>query len=362
MKKKIIVGVLYGGKSVEHEVSVMSATNVVASLDPKKYEVVLLPIDKSGKWHLAPGKTPLLPQEIESSPQAALLAPSSAGELTLATAKKLPKKIDVIFPVLHGTNGEDGTVQGLLKLAGIPFVGPGVLASAVGMDKEFTKRLWKEAGLPVGKFRVLKKSERALYRNIAKELGRIVFVKPANAGSSVGVSKVRSEREFARALKLAFHYDSKVLVEEYIEGREIECAVLGNERVRVSVPGEIIPRHEFYSYEAKYLDEKGACLEIPARLTSRQKKAVQLLAKQAFETIGTEGMARVDFFLRRKDGKFFLNEINTLPGFTAISMFPKLFEASGLSYRELIDSLITLALERFARESALETSSARFLR
>ncbi|MBI4084812.1 MAG: D-alanine--D-alanine ligase, partial [Candidatus Levybacteria bacterium] len=300
--------------------------------------------------------------------------------------------VDVVFPVLHGTYGEDGTIQGLLKLANIPFVGASVLGSAVGMDKDVMKRLLRDAGLPVARFIVVKRSDVIArseapyhlvqgeatkqsqrdrhgrlgrprddkgisFNEIVKQLGLPFFVKPANAGSSVGVSKVHNEKEFASAVNTAFSYDSKMLVEEFIKGREIECSVLGNENATASLPGEIIPTHEFYDYDAKYIDEKGAALQIPATLQQKKVKEVQALAVKAFQTLCCEGMARVDFFLN-KNGKFFVNEINTIPGFTKISMYPKLWEASGVPYSELIDRLIQLAIERHKREQKLKTSYA----
>jgi len=277
--------------------------------------------------------------------------------LWLLSQKGWWQSMDVVFPVLHGPFGEDGTVQGLLKLAGIPFVGPSILGSAVGMDKDVMKRLLRDAGIPIAAFMVFKRSERDAihFRDVKKRLGIPVFVKPANLGSSVGVSKVNNKKGFLRACENAFQYDNKILVEAYIKGREIECAVLGNEHPLASLPGEVIPSHEFYSYEAKYLDDKGARLQVPARLSPSATKAVQRLAVQTFTTLCCEGMARVDFFLR-DNGKLIVNEINTIPGFTAISMYPKLWGASGVSYQKLIDTLLKLALERFKRDKALKTS------
>lgn len=324
MRKKLRVGILFGGKSVEHEVSLLSAKNVVAALDLSKYTPVLLKIDRFGRFEI---------------PLDAFL-----------------KKVDVVFPILHGPMGEDGTVQGMLKLAGIPFVGSDVLGSAIGMDKDVMKRLLREAGLPVGPFCVLQQGERVpSYETFARTLGKALFVKPANAGSSVGISKARNARELNQAIKFAFRFDTKVLVEKAIDGREIECALLGNRELLVATPGEIIPNHEFYSYEAKYLDENGASLQVPARLTDRQAGEVQRLAKEAFRTLEAAGFARVDFFLTSR-GKWYVNEINTIPGFTSISMYPRMFAASGISYPMLIDRLIALALERFQDERKLSTS------
>lgn len=323
MKRKIRVGIIYGGKSVEHEVSLLSAQNVVAALDRKKYTPVLLKIDKRGRFEMEP--------------------------------QVFFKKVDVVFPILHGPLGEDGTVQGLLKLAGIPFVGADVLGSAMGMDKDVMKRLLREAGLPIVPFRVFRRDDRPVYAKLVKKLGKTLFVKPANAGSSVGVSKVESETEWKRALALAWRFDGKVIVEQGLKAREIECAVLGNTSLEVAIPGEVIPTHEFYSYEAKYLDKDGARIEIPAKLTAAEIRTVQNLAKRVFQVLECRGLARVDFFLT-KEGKWFVNEINTLPGFTNISMYPKMFEAAGIPYAELIDRLIILAFERFEEDQKLITS------
>jgi D-alanine-D-alanine ligase len=265
--------------------------------------------------------------------------------------------IDVIFPVLHGPYGEDGSVQGLLKLANIPYVGPGVLGSAIGMDKDVQKRLLHAAGIPVGRFVAVTRSERKhlSFDKVSKELGMPLFVKPANLGSSVGISKVHNEQEFEPAIEKAFEFDRKIVIEEFVECREIEVAVLGNDDPIASIPGEILPKHEFYSYEAKYLDENGAGLEIPAKLTDEQTEHIRKLAVETFKTLCCEGMSRVDFFLT-KDGRFLVNEINTIPGFTNISMYPKLWEATGIPYSELLDRLIQLAIERHEVESGLRVS------
>jgi D-alanine-D-alanine ligase len=265
--------------------------------------------------------------------------------------------VDVVFPVLHGPFGEDGTVQGLLKLANVPFVGAGVLGSAVGMDKDVMKRLLRDAQIPIPRFLVFERSNASKidFKAVKSALGLPFFVKPANLGSSVGISKVTAHKQFAGALTEAFRFDNKILIEEAIQGREIECSVLGNENPITSVPGEIVTRHKFYSYDAKYRDAKGAQLIVPAALSQDITKAVQGLALKTFKTLVCEGMARVDFFLRH-DREIFVNEINTIPGFTQISMYPKLWEASGIPYRKLIDRLIQLALERFRREKKLRTS------
>lgn len=375
-KKKLRVGVIFGGKSPEHEVSLQSAKNVIAALDREKYEPVLIGIDKEGKWHKNMGAEYLLHSE---NPKLIALNKRSAEEVGLTTGEKggllvlksgETEALDVVFPVLHGPLGEDGTVQGLLKLMDIPFVGPDVLGSAVGMDKDVQKRLLQAAGIPVAKFLTVRtaewkdspfpkgstrKREGFSFSEIVKKLGLPLFVKPANAGSSVGVSKVRNETEFKLAVGEAFKYDRKILIEEGIDGREIECAVLGNEDPIASVPGEIKPNHEFYSYEAKYIDENGADCEIPAKVPKAVAKRVQETALAAFKTLECEGMARVDCFVK-KDGQVLVNEINTIPGFTKISMYPKLFAASGIPYPELIDRLIELALERAKREKKIATN------
>lgn len=351
IKKKIRVAILFGGRSAEHEVSLRSAQTVFDSLDREKYEPVLIGIDKHGRW-LLQEKIAVLGDGSDSS---VALIPSSGGSLKSMTSGATGGPIDVVFPVLHGPFGEDGTVQGLLKLANVPFVGAGVLGSAVGMDKDVMKRLLRDAGLPIGKFLVFRHTDAPQWERVTRELGAPVFVKPANLGSSVGVSKSRNEKEFTEAVAVAFQYDTKIITEEYIPGREIECAVLGNDAPSASVPGEIIPHHEFYSYEAKYLDENGASLEIPAQLADEMVKKIQAIAIQTFQALACEGLGRVDCFLT-PDNKIFVNEINTIPGFTSISMYPKLWEASGISRRDLVDRLIQLALERFAREQKLKTN------
>jgi len=361
---KIRVGILFGGKSAEHEVSLQSAKNIVEAIDKDMYEVVLIGIDKQGHWYLNETSRFLLHAEnpkliaLNRSSDNVVLVPSEKDNhlISLSTNQSLGR-IDVVFPVLHGPFGEDGTVQGLLKLFDIPFVGAGVLGSAVGMDKDVMKRLLRDAGIPVPKFLVFHEHElgKINFEQVSKHLGLPVFVKPANLGSSVGIHKIKDESQFKPALEDAFQYDTKILFEEFIQGREIECSVLGNENPLVSIPGEIIPQHEFYSYEAKYIDEKGARLVIPARLSSEVTKQIQSLALQSYKVLCCEGMARVDFFVR-DEKEIFISEINTIPGFTKISMYPKLWEASGIPYTELIDRLIQLALERFGRERKLKIS------
>jgi D-alanine-D-alanine ligase len=262
-----------------------------------------------------------------------------------------------VFPVLHGPFGEDGTVQGLLKLANLPFVGASVLGSAIGMDKDVMKRLLRDAGIPIGRFHVYDRSAggQIKFSRIKKALRQPLFVKPANLGSSVGISKVASRPELEAAVKNAFRFDNKILIEEFIEGREIECSVLGNDDPIASLPGEIVTGHDFYSYDAKYIDDQGSRLEIPAKLPRAIVRTVQEIAIRTYKTLCCEGMARVDFFVKT-DGQVLVNEINTIPGFTQISMYPKMWEASGISYPKLIDRLIQLALQRFRQEQNLRTS------
>jgi D-alanine-D-alanine ligase len=360
MGKKIRVAVLFGGQSAEHEVSLQSAKNVVAAMDSKKYDVVLIGIDKKGCWYLNEASKFLLNAiKLAQAGENLALVPGrqNAGLIPVGGDETIGS-IDVVFPVLHGTYGEDGTVQGLLKLANVPFVGAGVLGSAVGMDKDVMKRLLRDSDIPIADFLVFKRSGADdIDFDAAKDcLGMPVFVKPANLGSSVGISKVESADEFRKAIDLAFEYDNKILVEEYIAGREIECSVLGNDNPIASVPGEVIPQHEFYSYEAKYIDEAGTVLEIPAKLDNKVTKKVQEYAIRAFEALCCEGMARVDLFVKDNDDVV-VNEINTIPGFTRISMYPKLWAASGISYSELIDRLIELAIERFKSEQKLGTDA-----
>lgn len=359
--QKIHIAVLFGGKSAEHEVSVQSARNVVKALDKTKYDLTLIGIDKTGVW------LPFSPTQLATDSQVRLSArqksnisitPFTDNATLLIKEKNTTKPIDVVFPILHGPFGEDGTIQGLLKLANIPYVGAGVLGSAVGMDKDVMKRLLRDAGLPIARFLVFKKNELAAisFSAVKQALGLPFFVKPANLGSSVGVTKVHDETEFKGALASAFTYDNKLLIEQYIIGKEIECSVLGNSQPVASVCGEIASPHEFYSYEAKYLDETStSSLTIPASIPNHVSAQVQDLAIKAFKVLCCEGMARVDCFVTQ-DEAVLINEINTIPGFTSVSMYPKLWEASGLSYTKLIDKLIKLALDRFDKEQELRTA------
>jgi len=363
MNSKTVVGIFFGGKSAEHEISLLSAKNIYEAIDRTKFEPVLVGIDKNGRWVLNEAERFLLNSDdpslitLDTSGKKVALQTENRGLLAAGKADNFtPVHIDVVFPILHGPFGEDGTIQGFFKLADIPFVGSGVLGSAVGMDKDAMKRLLRDAGLPVGKFITLKSHEKApSFAEVKNALGSPFFVKPANMGSSVGISKVSNDGEYAAALNDAFQYDLKIIIEEFIPGREIECAVLGNEEPFASIPGEIIPSHDFYSYSAKYLDENGAALEIPAKLDGDTAKRIQELAVKVFQVLCCEGLSRVDFFLK-KNGEIIVNEINTMPGFTKISMYPKMLEASGISYSELITRLIELALARFEKECKLRTS------
>lgn len=371
---KIRVAILFGGKSGEHEVSIVSALSIQNALDKDKYEVTLVGIDKSGRW-LLPDQTRLLAQK--SNPRliklnevketvSLLPFPAEANLVPVSpAAAKDPgaanRSFDVVLPILHGTFGEDGTVQGLLELANIPYVGSGVLGSSVGMDKEMSKRVLRDAGVPVVPFLTVRRSDfkknaKAFVDEAQRKFGYPYFVKPANMGSSVGVNKVKNETEALSKFEDAFLYDTKVLVEQGVDARELECSVLGNHDPQASVVGEIIPRHEFYTYEAKYIDENGADLKIPADLPKQVSDRVRELSVAAFKALELAGLARVDFFLDRRDNKVYLNEVNTIPGFTQISMYPKLWEATGLPYSKLLDKLIELAIERHTEKNALKTT------
>jgi D-alanine-D-alanine ligase len=350
-QKRLRVGVLFGGRSGEHEVSLASAASVIRALDPEKYEAVPIGISKDGRWLVGSSANKMLPDVLKSGERVSLPPdPTSAALVPLAQGAGHPSvSVDVMFPVLHGTFGEDGTVQGLLELAGLPYVGAGVLASAVGMDKDVQKRLFKEAGLPIVPFLAVHRSEwekgrAGVIAQIKKKFRFPLFVKPATLGSSVGMTRVKSAHEITPAMDLAAEFGLKIIVERGVNGREIEVSVLGNQEVRASIPGEIVPHREYYDYAAKYLEE-GTQLVIPAALTKKQVSLFQDYAVRAFRAIDGAGMARCDFFLERSNGKIYVNELNTIPGFTSISMYPKLWEASGLSYPQLIDRLLELALE-----------------
>jgi len=376
------IAILYGGKSGEHEVSLISAASIVRHLDARKYKLLLIGITKSGEWLLqdtasskkarkftagagkgveepadAPAMDSLPPilsgSRVFVAPGTGLFAEKGDGGVERLGC-------DIVFPVLHGTFGEDGTVQGLLECAGLPYVGAGVLGSAIGMDKQIAKELWLREGLPVVNSITVRATDRTnpsfmanLTRKIEARFGWPCFVKPACSGSSVGTSKASDIVALSSALDRAFAYDEKVLVEQFISAREIECAVLGNEAPKAFAPGEIVPAHEFYDYDAKYKDPNGASLRVPAQLPQQQAEAIQALAVRAYRTCGLSGMARVDFFIDKRTGDVLLNEVNTIPGFTAISMYPRMCEAGGLSYPELLDTLLSLAVERFQRRASL---------
>src|ERR1700680_4577148 len=352
-KKRLRVGVLFGGRSVEHEASLISAASVIPALDPAKYEALPIGITKDGRWLAGTAAHKMLPpplSEVLRSGDRVMLSadPNVAALVPVNASRPDALCVDVVFPVLHGTYGEDGTVQGLLDLAGLPYVGAGVLGSAVGMDKDMQKRLFLQAGLPVGDFTAILRSEweasrKSVLRRLSKQFRYPLFVKPATLGSSVGMTKVHRASEMPAALDFASEFAQKVVIERGISGREIEVAVLGNDDPQASVPGEIIPHREFYDYTAKYL-EQGTTLEIPAKLSRAQVRQFKEYAVRAFRSLECRGMARVDFFLENKTGRIYLNEINTIPGFTSISMYPKLWEASGLAYRDLLGRLIGLAL------------------
>jgi D-alanine-D-alanine ligase len=357
--KRLRVGVLFGGRSGEHEVSLASAASVIRGLDPEKYEAVPIGITKEGHWRIGGGAQKMLPEVLRGGQDVMMTAdPTNASLVPLGGGAESSggQRLDVIFPVMHGTYGEDGTIQGLLDLAGLPFVGAGVLGSAIGMDKDVAKRLLQVAKIPVVPWVTVHRHDwecdpKKVQREIEKAFKYPVFVKPAALGSSVGMTKVHSRAELAPALNLASEFAMKILVEKSLVAREIEVSVLGNNDPRASVPGEIVPHREFYDYTAKYLED-GTQLLIPAKLKPAQIKQIQALAVAAFRALELSGMARVDFFLeKRASGKLFLNEVNTIPGFTSISMYPKLWEATGIPFRELIDKLIVLALELHAEKA-----------
>jgi len=375
--EKLRIGLLFGGRSVEHDVSIVSATSILAALDPSRYEVSLIGADRAGRWHLAPGPstgTELAQGLRDVLDQADVFLPAVPGETTLqpdATSGAAHDgatqplgahaRIDVIFPIIHGRGGEDGALQGLLELADVPYVGSGVLSSALQMDKDLSKRLLSAAGLPVTPWLTFSAAELArdglpaIAERAAASLGFPVFVKPANSGSSIGIHRAENPAELVTALADAIRYDRKVLIEEAVDAREIEVAVLGNDEPRASLPGEIRAAQAFYDYDAKYRDDATELI-IPAELAEEQTTRLRELAVDAYRCLEGEGMARVDFLVERAGGRVYINELNSLPGFTAGSMYPKLWEATGLPYPELLDRLIELALERHAKRSKLETS------
>ncbi|MFP4374391.1 MAG: D-alanine--D-alanine ligase family protein [Spirochaetaceae bacterium] len=362
------VGILYGGRSGEHEVSLHSAASVVQRLDSGRFQAVPIGITREGEWFI---QDPARVAEEAAEGGVLTIATDEAHRVSVLPARGLSAagndlEVEVVFPVLHGSFGEDGTVQGLLEIAGIPYVGAAVLGSALGMDKELTKRLWQQAGLPTVPFRTLRREHivddadvidggrlRKAADRVARDLEPPWFVKPARAGSSVGVTRIGSLEEFPEAARAALEFDTKLLVEPQITGREIECSVMGTEEIRTFPPGEIKPRNGFYSYEAKYVDPEGAALFVPAELDEETAADVRGIAAAAYRAVDCEGFARIDFFLEGESGRLYLNEINTIPGFTSISMFPKLCEVGGLSYEDLLSELISLALRRHALRSSL---------
>ncbi|MFA6537637.1 MAG: D-alanine--D-alanine ligase [Patescibacteria group bacterium] len=345
-KKSIMV--LFGGVSAEHDVSIISAQNVINFINKKKYKVVPIYIDKKGRWLSFEIKFVSNKSfefgKVEKEKLNEVFPYSKNGKMFINAKKE--EKIDIVFPVLHGPYGEDGSMQGFLRILNVPFVGSGVLGSAVGMDKDFAKRLLRDAGILVGDFVVIKKDQEKIdFFSIKRKFGLPVFIKPANMGSSVGISKVNNKEEFFAAVNKAFEYDEKVIIEKNIKGREVECAILGNEKPQASIVGEVLVKKGFYSYSAKYLEKDNAEIVIPAKITNKTLKKIQETAIKTFQVLGCSGFARVDFFLC-PNGRVFVNEINTIPGFTSISMYPKLWQESGIKYEALIEKLIILAFEQ----------------
>jgi D-alanine-D-alanine ligase len=354
-KKRLRIGILFGGRSGEHEVSLASAASIIRGLDPDKYEPIPIGISKEGHWLIGAGTQKLLPDVLRQGQRVMMNADPTDAAMVRLDGSGGGQRLDVIFPVIHGTFGEDGTVQGLLDLAGLPYVGAGVLGSAIGMDKDVAKKLLQFAEIPVVPWVTVHRREwesnpQAVQSTIEEKFAYPVFIKPATLGSSVGMTKVHNREELPPALNLACEFATKVLVEKAVTAREIEVSVLGNDDPQASIPGEIVPHREFYDYAAKYLEE-GTQLLIPAALKPAQIKKIQTLAVAAFKALELSGMARVDFFLEKKGSKLYLNEVNTIPGFTSISMYPKLWEASGISFRDLIDRLVDLALEQHAEKA-----------
>ncbi|MEE9438168.1 MAG: D-alanine--D-alanine ligase family protein [Saprospiraceae bacterium] len=362
--EKTKVGLLYGGKSPEHNISLLSAQNVFKNIDTNKYEVVLLPIDKSGNWHWQEGRE----MQLSNPTDAAMISlphyddevyldhNPGKGNIISKKTGKIIAKIDLLYPILHGTYGEDGSIQGMAKMANLPCVGCSTLGSAIGMDKDVTKRLLKNSGINVADFITLRKgyNDHISYEEVSVKLGKELFIKPANLGSSVGISYVTDKKSFDKAVKMGFEYDPKVVIEEKIEGREIECAVIGNQNPKASVIGEL-GKTEWYSFEKKYINTDGISLIIPADIAQELSNKARKLALDTYINLECCGLTRVDIFLQ-KDGKMIVNEVNTSPGFTNNSMYPKLWEHSGLPYKELVSELIKLAIERNNFELGLKTT------
>jgi len=363
--RKTKLGIIFGGRSGEHEVSLNSAASVISALDPEEFEITVIGITKTGKLAGTAEVRSMLPASLLSRVHLSpALEASNAGMRVISSipetrgdSRKAPR---VIFPLLHGPYGEDGTIQGLLEIAGLPYIGCGVLASAVGMDKDVMKRLFLQAGLPVAPFRTvftrdLAKNLASLKKTVEQEFGYPMFSKPANLGSSVGVCKIHTDKEFEEALRNSAQFDRKVLIEKGIDGRELECAILGNDDPQASVVGEVVSAHEYYDYEAKYMSPDSR-LEIPARIDDSKRVKIQELALRSFKAIEGSGLARVDFFLERSTGKVWVNEINTMPGFTPISMYAKLWAASGIMFEELVRRLVRFGEERFRERNEYRIS------
>lgn len=360
MKKKIAL--IFGGQSAEHEVSVNSAKNIYEAMDKNLFEVLLVGISKKGTWYHFESnqvfsKHPsLFDEKVHADGKPISLITEGGKPYLFYLDTKERNSVDAAFPIIHGTHGEDGSIQGLFKMMGLPFVGCGVLACSAGMDKDVMKRLFQQAGIKTARFHTLTRKKMMTYQQLKDSLGSVFFIKPVNMGSSVGVHKIKSEADFKTKLEDAFLYDHKVIAEEFIQGREIECSVMGHEEdAKASVAGEVVAHHEFYSYEAKYLDPNGAAIIIPAKLNEQTMQDVRKLAIRTYETLNCQGLTRVDFFLK-ENGEIYVNEINTLPGFTKISMYPKMWEATGLGYTQLITDLIRLAFEKHDMDKKLKTS------
>ena len=367
--KRLRVGVLFGGRSTEHEVSILSAQSIIAAMDPQRFEPVPLYIDKEGRWLTGDTLKRLVSDSaareyvyLPPDPTQHSLVPAQDGRTSPSGGEQhggLPP-LDVVFPVFHGLNGEDGTIQGVLELANLPYVGAGVLGSALGLDKIYMKRAFAAAGLPVVDYlpitrRQYERDPDAFIALVEARIGYPCFTKFANSGSSVGTTKAHNRAELVEGLRLASTFDRKLLVERAIDARELEISVLGNDEPEASVVGEVVPAHEFYDYDAKYLDE-GSRLLIPAPVDAVVAQDARSMALRAFQAVDAAGMARVDFFLERTNGRLLVNELNTIPGFTRISMYPKLWEASGLSYPKLIERLVELAIERFDDRQRSQTA------
>lgn len=363
MSEKINVAILFGGRSPEHNISLLSARNVIDQIDRELFNPVLIGIDKKGNWHLNEGSLKLLhpedPNRIEMGDRSIpVLISQNTDEHTVIAREtnKIMSRIDVIFPVLHGTYGEDGSVQGFAKLANLPCVGCSILGSAIGMDKDITKRLLRDSGIKVADFITVRKNlnDNITYDQVTKKLGNELFIKPANLGSSVGVSFARNKNEFEEGLRNGLLFDPKVIIEEKITGRELECAVLGNNFPKASTVGEVLTHGGWYSFDNKYVDDQGSQTVIPAEIDEETLERCRSLAVQTYQMLECEGMARVDMFLK-EDGELLINEINTIPGFTNISMYPQLWKASGISYKELITKLIHLAVEVHSERNSLRS-------